>query len=106
MVSSNREEPNNDYCKSCEKFRSFNALKSSYSSSCLRENACKFYFHCSAYACAASVSVFVGLRCAVRVEWRFSLVEVQRTTTETFISLAEIFPKWKAKFRVPSYAGR
>ncbi|KRZ19564.1 hypothetical protein T4B_6807 [Trichinella pseudospiralis] len=23
---------------------------------------------------------------------------------ETFISLAEIFPKWKAKFRVPSYA--
>ncbi|KAL1229203.1 Protein translocase subunit SecF [Trichinella pseudospiralis] len=72
---------------SCEKFRSFNALKSSYSSSCLRENACKFYFHCSAYACAASVSVFVGLRCAVRVEWRFSLVEVQRTTTETFISL-------------------
>ncbi|KRX89463.1 hypothetical protein T4E_9141 [Trichinella pseudospiralis] len=77
---------------SCEKFRSFNALKSSYSSTCLRENACKFYFHCSAYACAASVSVFVGLRCAVRVEWRFSLVE------------AEIFPKWKAKFRVPTYA--
>ncbi|KRZ76611.1 hypothetical protein T10_7654, partial [Trichinella papuae] len=43
-----------------------NELKRSYSRTCLPENACKFLFHCSAYAYVALDSMVVGMRCAVR----------------------------------------
>ncbi|KRZ69006.1 hypothetical protein T10_5653 [Trichinella papuae] len=71
------------FIKSREEFCFFNVLKSSRSKTCLRENVCKFFFHSYTYACVASVSMVVGVRCAVRVEWRFSCDEIHRITTKT-----------------------
>ncbi|KRZ95378.1 hypothetical protein T08_8081, partial [Trichinella sp. T8] len=84
-ISRSREEQNNYYCKvathiilsvafqikSRENFCLLNVRNSSHNRTCLPENVCKFLFHCYAYVYVALMSMITGLRCAVRVRWRF-----------------------------------
>ncbi|KRZ12452.1 hypothetical protein T11_14644 [Trichinella zimbabwensis] len=69
--------------KSRENFCLLNVLKSSHSRTCLPENVCKFLFHCYAYAYVTLVSMVVGLRCAVRVHWRFPCDDRRRIPLNT-----------------------
>ncbi|KRX14659.1 hypothetical protein T07_14571 [Trichinella nelsoni] len=78
MVSSRRKEHNNYYCKLQthiiiilirENFRLLKVLKSSHSKTCLPENAY-----------VASALMVVGIRCALRVQWRFLCNEVYDIT--------------------------
>ncbi|KRY27989.1 hypothetical protein T01_12762 [Trichinella spiralis] len=66
--------------KSRENFCLLNVLKSSYSRTCLRENVCKFLFHCYTYAHVASVQ---GVWCTVRVQRSFPCDEDHGITLNT-----------------------
>ncbi|KRX55250.1 Death-inducer obliterator 1, partial [Trichinella sp. T9] len=57
--------------KSRENFCLLNVRNSSHNRTCLPENVCKFLFHCYSYVYVALMSMIAGLRCAVRVRWRF-----------------------------------
>ncbi|KRY14944.1 hypothetical protein T12_742 [Trichinella patagoniensis] len=59
-----------------------NVLKSNYSRTCLRENVCKFLFHCYKYAYVALVQ---GVWCTVRVQGSFPCDEDHGITLNTIM---------------------